>query len=71
MAKVCIVLIILSGLSRRTLLGNGNGMPKSLKAIAKLLRARRIQFLELTGTGVGDIDGHITALEEASLCSSE
>ena len=50
-----------------TLLGIGNGMPKSLNAIAKLLRARRIPFLGLTGSGLDDFDGRLlaTALEEA------
>jgi hypothetical protein len=49
-----------------TLLGIGNGMPKSLNAIAKLLRTRRIPFIGLTGTGLDDFDGRMlaAALEE-------
>ena len=45
-----------------------NGMSKSLIAIAKLLRLRRIQFLGLTGIGLDDIDGSMlaAALEEAT-----
>jgi|LauGreDrversion4_2_1035121.scaffolds.fasta_scaffold1866473_2 hypothetical protein len=41
-------------------------MPKSLNAIAKLLRMRRIPFLGLTGTGLDDFDGRMlaSALEE-------
>ena len=41
-------------------------MPKSLNAIAKLLRMRRIPFLGLTGTGLDDFDGRTlaAALEE-------
>ena len=41
-------------------------MPKSLNAIAKLLRMRRIPFLGLTGTGLDDFDGRMlaAALEE-------
>ena len=44
-----------------TLLGIGNGMPKSLNAIAKLLRTRRIPFIGLTGTGLDDFDGRVLA----------
>ena len=42
-------------------------MPKTLIAIAKLLRVRRIPFLGLTGTGLGDFDGCMiaAALEDA------
>ena len=38
-------------------------MPKTLSAIAKLLRVRRIPFLGLTGTGLDDYDA--AALEDA------
>ena len=38
-----------------------NGMPKSLSAIAKLLRVRRIQFLELTRTGLVNFDRSMLA----------
>jgi hypothetical protein len=44
-----------------TPLGIGNGMPKALSAIAKLLRVRRIPFLGLTGTGLYDFDGRMIA----------
>ena len=47
---------------QETQLGICNGMPKSLNAIAKLLRVRRIQFLGLIGTGVDDFDGRISLL---------
>ena len=42
-------------------------MPKTLSAIAKLLRVRRIPFLGLTGTGLDDYDGSMiaAALEDA------
>jgi hypothetical protein len=42
-------------------------MPKSLNAIAKLLRTRRVRFLGLTRTGLDDFDGRMlaAALEEA------
>ena len=41
-------------------------MPKSLNAIAKLLRMRRIPFLGLTGTCLDDFHGRMlaAALEE-------
>ena len=42
-------------------LGMRNGMPKSLNALARLLRERRIQFLGLTGTGLDDFDGRLLA----------
>ena len=46
-----------------------NGMPKTLSAIAKLLRVLpvRIPFLVLTGTGLDDFDGRMiaAALENA------
>ena len=42
-----------------TPLGMRNGMPKSLNALAKLLRERRIQFLGLTGTCLDDFDGRL------------
>ena len=44
-----------------TPLGMRNGMPKSLNALARLLRERRIQFLGLTGTGLDDFDGRLLA----------
>ena len=37
-------------------------MPKTLSAIAKLLRVRRIPFLGLTGTGLDDFDGSMIAV---------
>ena len=42
-------------------------MPKTLSAIAKLLRVRRIPFLGLTATGLDDFDGSMiaAALEDA------
>ena len=42
-------------------------MSKTLSAIAKLLRVRRILFLGLTGTGFDDFDGRMiaAALEDA------
>ena len=42
-------------------------MSKTLSAIAKLLRMRRIPFLGLTGTGLDDFDGRMiaAALEDA------
>ena len=42
-------------------------MLKTLSAIAKLLRVRRIPFLGLTGTGLDDFDGRMisAALEDA------
>ena len=48
-------------------LGICNGMPKTLSAIAKLLRVRRIPFLGLTGTCLDDFDGRMiaAALENA------
>ena len=36
-------------------------MPKTLSAIAKLSRVRRIPFLGLTGTGLDDFDGRMIA----------
>ena len=42
-----------------TPLGMRNGMPKSLNALARLLRERRIQFLGLTGTCLDDFDGRL------------
>ena len=50
-----------------TPLGICNGMPKTLSAIAKLLRVRRIPFLGLTKTGWDDSDGRMiaAALEDA------
>ena len=56
---------------RRRLLNNGcstiREMLKTLSAIAKLLRVRRIPFLRLTGTGLDDFDGRMiaAALEDA------
>ena len=43
-------------------------MPRTLSAIAKLLRVRRNLFLGLTGTGFDDFDGRMiaAALEDAS-----
>ena len=49
-----------------TPLGMRNGMPKSLNALAKLLRERRIQFLGLTGTGLDDFDGRLLAWRRPS-----
>ena len=43
-------------------------MPKTLSAIAKLLRVLSIPFLGLTGTSLDDFDGHTpiaAALEDA------
>ena len=42
-------------------------MPKTLSAIAKLLRVLRIPFLGLTGTALDDYDGRMiaAALEDA------
>ena len=48
-------------LQRGTPLGICNGMPKTLSAITKLLRVRRIPFLGLTGIGLDDFDGSIIA----------
>ena len=50
-----------------TPLGICNGMPKTLSAVAKLLRVRRIPFLGLTKTGLDDSDGGMiaAALEDA------
>ena len=44
-----------------TPLGMSNGMPKSLNALARLLRERRIQFLGLNATGLDDFDGRLLA----------
>ena len=38
-----------------------NGMPKTLSAIAKLMRVRLIPFLGLTGNGLEDFDGRMIA----------
>ena len=50
-----------------TPLGICNGMPKTLSAIAKLLRARRTPFPGLTRTSLDDFDGRMiaAALEDA------
>ena len=44
-----------------TPLGMRNGMQKSLNALARLLRERRILFLGFTGTGLDDYDGNLLA----------
>ena len=44
-----------------TPLGICNGMPKSLNALARLLREWRILFLGLTGIGLDDFDGRLLA----------
>ena len=42
-------------------LGKSNGMPRALEAIMDLVRARRIDFLGLTGTNLDDAAGNLLA----------